>query len=164
MSKSTKRNRLINVAIFIVYLLISLAYFGFPTLNSPQTRYVGMNADPTLFIWFIEWWPFAIIHHLNPFATAYMWAPEGVKNLLWLNAIPGLSIIFSPLTVLIGPVFTYNIIALLSPALSAFFAYILIKYITKNTPASAISAYIYGFSSYIMGNSDMNVFLYALFL
>jgi hypothetical protein len=121
-----------------------------------------MNADPTLFIWFIEWWPFAIIHHLNPFVTAYMWAPEGVKNLLWLNAIPGLSIIFSPLTVLIGPVFTYNIIALLNPALSAFFAYILIKYITKNTPASAISAYIYGFSSYIMGNSDMNVFFICL--
>ena len=163
MSKSVKRNRLIiNATIFIVYLLISLAYFGFPTLNSPQTRYVGMNADPTLFIWFIEWWPFAIIHHLNPFVTAYMWAPEGVKNLLWLNAIPGLSIIFSPLTVLVGPVFTYNVIALLNPALSAFFAYILIKYITKNTPASAISAYIYGFSSYIMGNSDMNVFFICL--
>ena len=163
MSKSTKINRLvINATIFIVYILISLAYFGFPTLNSPQTRYVGMNADPTLFIWFIEWWPFAIIHHLNPFVTTYMWAPEGVKNLLWLNAIPGLSIIFSPLTVLIGPVFTYNIIALLSPALSAFFAYILIKYITKNTAASAISAYIYGFSSYIMWNADLNVLFICL--
>ncbi len=162
MSKSKKKTSLINITVFIIYILISLAYFGFPTLNSPQTRYVGMNIDPTLFIWFIEWWPFAIIHHLNPFTTAYMWAPEGIKNLLWLNAIPGLSIIFSPLTILIGPVFTYNVIALLSPALSAFFAYILIKYITKNTAASAISAYLYGFSSFIMGNSDLNVFFICL--
>ena len=162
MLKVEKKTSLINLLVFIGYVLISLAYFGFPTLNSPQTRYVGMNIDPTLFIWFIEWWPFAIIHHLNPFTTAYMWAPEGINNLLWLNAIPGLSIIFSPLTILIGPVLTYNVIALLSPALSAFFAFILIKYITKNTAASAISAYLYGFSSFIMGNSDLNVFFICL--
>ena len=151
-----------NLAIFFLYSLISVGYFGFPTLAHIQTRYTGMGFDPLYFIWCLYWLPYALIHHLSFFFTRYMWAPQGV-NLSWANQIPALSFIFSPLTLLFGPIVANNLIAIISPVLSSFFAYILIKYLTKSKLAGFIGGYIYGFSPYTFAfNDDMNLYFICL--
>ncbi len=151
-----------NVAIFFLYSLISVGYFGFPTLAHIQTRYTGMGFDPLFFIWCLYWLPFALRHHLNFFVTKYMWAPQGI-NLLWANQIPALSFIFSPLTLLFGPIVSNNLIAIISPVLSSFFAYILIKYLAKSRLAGFIGGYLYGFSPYTFAfNADMNLYFICL--
>lgn len=151
-----------NAAIFFLYSLISVAYFGFPTLAHIQTRYIGMGFDPLFFIWNLYWLPFALQRHLNFFFTKYMWAPQGI-NLSWANQIPALSFIFSPLTLLFGPIVSNNLIAIISPVLSSFLAYILIKYLTKSKLAGITSGYLYGFSPYTFAfNSDMNLYFICL--
>lgn len=151
-----------NLAVFFLYCLISIGYFGFPTLAHIQTRYVGMGFDPLYFIWCLYWLPHALIHHLSFFFTRYMWAPQGI-NLSWANQIPALSFIFSPLTLLFGPIAANNLIAIISPVLSSFFAYILIKYLTKSSLAGFIGGYLYGFSPYTFAfNADMNLYFICL--
>ncbi len=153
---------LINTAVFFIYLIVSVALYGFPTLFAPKTRFIGASADSTLFIWFLEWWPYGFLHHLNPFMTAYMWEPQGIKSLLWMNAVPGLSLLFSPITLLFGPVVANNVIAIISPAVSSFFAYLLIKYLTKSPLSAAFGGYFYGFSPYAFTNVDMNLYFICL--
>lgn len=151
-----------NLAVFFLYFLISIGYFGFPTLAHIQTRYVGTGFDPLYFIWCLYWLPYALIHHLSFFFTRYMWAPQGM-NLSWANQIPALSFIFSPLTLLFGPIVANNLIAIISPVLSSFFAYILIKYLTKSRLAGLIGGYIYGLSPYTFAfNDDMNLYFICL--
>ena len=165
MKRITVKNKNIvprNAAIFFLYLLISVAYFGFPTLAHIQTRYIGMGWDPLFFIWNLYWLPFALQHHLNFFATGYMWTPQGV-NLSWANQTPALSFIFSPLTLLFGPIVSNNLIAIISPVLSSFFAYVLVKYLTKSRLAGFVSGYLYGFSTYTFAfNTDMNLYFICL--
>ena len=151
-----------NPAVFFLYSLISIGYFGFPTLAHIQTRYTGMGFDPLYFMWCLYWLPYALMHHLNFFFTKYMWAPQGI-NLSWANQIPALSFIFLPLTLLFGPIISNNLIAIISPVLSSFFAYILIKYLTKSRLAGFIGGYIYGFSPYTFAfNADMNLYFICL--
>jgi hypothetical protein len=79
--KSKNTALLINISVFFIYLTASVVLFGFPALLAPKTRFIGASADSTLFIWLLEWWPYALSHHLNPFMTAYMWEPQGIKSL-----------------------------------------------------------------------------------
>ena len=160
--KSKNTALLINISVFFIYLTASVVLFGFPALLAPKTRFIGASADSTLFIWLLEWWPYALSHHLNPFMTAYMWEPQGIKSLLWINAIPGLSLLFSPVTLVLGPIAANNVIAVISPAASSFFAYLLIKYLTKSPLAAAFGGYFYGFSPYAFTNVDMNLYFVCL--
>ena len=63
----------------------------------------GLGADPKAFIWCFGWWPYAILHGQNPFVTHAIWAPSGV-NLIWTTSVPGLALLFAPLTLIAGPV------------------------------------------------------------
>jgi hypothetical protein len=58
----------------------------------------------------------------------------------------------SPVTLLFGPVFTYNLLSVLAPALSAYTAFILSRQLTKHWLASIFAGYIFGFSSYNFGH------------
>ncbi len=162
LDRSKNTALLINTAVFFIYLVISVAIYGFPTFLAPKTRFIGASADSTLFIWLLEWWPYALLHHLNPFMTTYMWEPQGIKSLLWINAIPGLGLLFSPITLVFGPIAANNVIAIISPAASSFFTYLLIKYLTKSPLAAAFGGYFYGFSPYAFTNVDMNLYFICL--
>ena len=69
---------------------------------------LGNGYDPQIFVWSFAWWPHAIATWTNPFVTHAVYAPSGV-NLAWTASAPGLALAFSPLTVLFGPVASYNV-------------------------------------------------------
>jgi hypothetical protein len=98
-------------------------------------------------MWFLEWWPYAIGHGINPFVSRAVWAPQGV-NLAWSINIPFPSLVLSPVTALFGPVVSYNVIALLSPALAALTAFVLCRHVTRSFTASLLGGYLYGFGTY----------------
>lgn len=134
-------------AALIVYLLLSIADFGWPTLRDPRHYTVGSGADPDLFIWFLAWWPHAIRHGMNPFLTKLVWAPDGV-NLAWTTSVPAAALPLAPLTLSVGPVIAFNVASLLAPALAGWTAFLLCRHMTRAYLPALAGGYVFGFSSY----------------
>jgi hypothetical protein len=134
----------------LAYTVTSFLYFGLPVVSHPGRSYIGQGADPQIFIWSFAWWPHAILHGQNPFVTHAIWAPTGV-DLAWTATSPGLAILFAPLTLAAGPVVSYNVAALLMPALAAWTAFLLCRYLTRSFWPALVGGYLFGFSSYMLG-------------
>jgi hypothetical protein len=105
------------------------------------------GSDPSEFMWALSWWPHAIAHGLNPFVTHYEWSPTGV-NLAQGVSMPAAAIAMAPITALFGPIFSYNVLSIASPALSAFTAYLLCRRLTKRELPAVVGGFLFGFSSY----------------
>jgi hypothetical protein len=73
-------------------------------------------------------------------------------NLSWATTVPALSLAASPITLTLGPVIAYNVLAILAPSLAAWTAYVLCRHVTKDHWASLMGGYIFGFSSYELGH------------
>ncbi|HWE82927.1 MAG TPA: hypothetical protein VG265_14845, partial [Gaiellaceae bacterium] len=101
----------------------------------------------------------AIATWTNPFVTHALYAPSGV-NLTWTPTAPGLALVFSPLTSLLGPVASFNVAMLLMPALSGWAAYLLCRELTRSVWASLIGGLLYGYSDagmhqFLAGNLNL---------
>jgi len=125
--------------------------------------YVGLKVDPQIFIWSFAWWPHAIAHGENPVVTHAIWAPDGI-DLAWTTSVPGLALLFSPLTALAGPVASFNVASILMPALAAWTAFLLCRHLTGSFWPSLAGGYLFGFSSYELGQLQEHLFLTAVFL
>ena len=134
----------------VFYLSVSWIYFGPKNPAYLINRFFCAGGDPEFYVWFINWWPFALSHGLNPFVTTYAWSTSGL-NLAWLTSMPSIALLFAPLTYIIGAQATFNIIAILSPALAATACYSLVYYLTRKVIGSLLAGYIFGFSSYELG-------------
>ena len=150
----------------LIYLLLSLLYFG--TVGDYGHMYFGHGLDPIGFIWFLNWWPWAIAHGLNPFISYYVWYPHGF-NMTWATSVPVAALLMWPLTWLGSAVLSYNVLSLAAPALSAWTAFLLARYLTRDTPASLVGGYLFGFSSYelgeMLGHLNLNlIFVVPLFV
>jgi hypothetical protein len=149
---------------FALYLLLAFAYLGVPVLAHPERRVVGgLFTDPQIFIWSFAWWPHAILHGQNPFFTHAIWEPDGF-NLAWATSVPGLAIVFAPLTLLFGPVLAYNVASILTPALSAWTAFLLCRRLTGKDWPSLAGGYLFGFSTYVLSAELTHIFDAAVFL
>ncbi len=148
---------------FLVYLILSLIYFGPSSINKLNSYIFNNSSDPQQFIWYYGWWPYAITHHLNPFISKYVWFPKGY-NVAWSTSIPTLSLLMLPVTLFGNAILSYNLVALLSPVLAATAMFALVYYLTKKYWAAVLSGYIYGFSSFMLGQLLGHPQQYAIFL
>jgi hypothetical protein len=139
-----------GAAALIIYLVLSMIFFARGVIHDFAAAHIAIGSDPSIFMWCLVWWPYAIANHLNPFFTDKIWVPSGF-NVAWSTSIPLQSILAWPLTRVWGPVAAFNVLCLLLPALSAWTAFILCRYIVRQPWISILSGYIYGFSPYILG-------------
>ncbi len=159
-----RRLRKRDLLVLASFAFISFAYFGWRLLPHPGRAILGTGADPQIFVWSFAWWPHAILGLTNPFVTHALYAPVGA-NLLWATSVPGLALAFAPLTILFGPVASYNVAALLLPALAAWCAYLLCLHLTRSLWASLVGGYLFGFSSFVLGHQlEGHLNLTAVFL
>ncbi|HWE82869.1 MAG TPA: hypothetical protein VG265_14555 [Gaiellaceae bacterium] len=145
------------------YCLVAFLVFGLRLLVEPGRQYVGFGSDPEIFIWSFAWWPHAILHGQNPFFTHEIWAPTGV-DLAWATSVPGLALLFSPLTLLLGPFASYDVAATLLPAFGAWTAFLLCRHLTRTFWPSLVGGYLFGFSSYELGQQEGHPHMSAVFL
>jgi hypothetical protein len=103
-------------------------------------------------MWGLAWWPHALLTGSNPFYSHLLWGPAGV-DVAGANTMPAAAIALWPVTAAFGVVVSYNVLAILAPALSALAAYLLCRRLTANNAASLVGGFLFGFSSYELSQS-----------
>jgi len=133
------------------------AYLGLAVLLThsawvdPSGRWIGAEGDPGIFIWDLRWVPFALGHGYDPLVTNYLHAPGGV-NLMWNTSILLPSLLMAPVTLAFGPIASYNVLAVLALAGSAWVAFLVFRRWAR--PAAAwVGALVYGFSPLIVSET-----------
>jgi hypothetical protein len=143
------------VTALALYAAISIGYFGLHVLPHIASATVGLPnwGDPTVNMWSLAWWPHALLHGLNPLVTNADLTPNRI-NLAAVSPTlaPLAGIVAAPITLLFGPIVSYNVLMLASPVLDAFFAFLLCRYITRKFAASLVGGYVFGFSAFILGH------------
>jgi hypothetical protein len=148
------RVRAVRVQLLVLagFLGLAVALLG-SVWTSPATRTLGGGVgDPGLFAWFLRWTPFAAGRHISPFASDYLNHPDGI-NLMWNTWVPLPGLLLSPLTLLFGPVLTFNLLVTLAYGLSAWSAYLAIHRYVPSHAAAACGGLVYGFSPAMVGHS-----------
>jgi hypothetical protein len=133
----------------LAYTAVSFAFFGWRLVPHPGRDAIGFGHDHEIYVWSFAWWEHALLHGHNPFYTHSLYAPTGI-DLAWTLSVPGLALVLVPLTALAGPVVSYNVAAVLLPALCAWTAYLLCRYLTGSTWAAGVGGYLFGFSAAIL--------------
>ncbi len=134
---------------FLFYLILSYLLFAFSMGFNLTESYIGpYSHDQIQFLWTLYWWPYAISHHINPFFSTYIWHPYGTDLSFAPASVPGASFIALPITLIFGPVVSYNLLIIIGNALSAFFTFLIIKYLTQSFIAGVIAGLLFGFSTY----------------
>jgi dolichyl-phosphate beta-glucosyltransferase len=153
----------VSLVVLAGYAAVSFAYFGWWMVPHPG-RIVPTGQDPDIYVWGFGWWAHALGHLTNPFVSHALYAPIGV-NMMWTPSAPGLAFLFTPLTALVGPVASYNVASVLAPALSAWTAYLLCRYLTGSVWASVVGGYLFGFSDAVIRQAQPgNINLSSVFL
>jgi hypothetical protein len=137
-------------AALAAYAAVSFVYFGLPVVSHFGSDWVGSGGDPQIFVWSLAWWPHAVLHWQNPVVTHAVWPPGGL-DLTWVSSIPALAVVLAPVTLAAGPVAAYNVASIALPALGAWTAFLLCRHVTRAYWPSLAGGYLYGFSSYELG-------------
>jgi len=139
-----------HVGAFAFFLILTVIFIDHGV--SLTGNVLGPGNDPYGFVWFLAWWPFAVLHHLDPFWTNLIWQPTGYA-LLWGSSVPLLAALMAPVTLTAGPVVSFNLLVLAAPVLSAFCAYGLCLRITRAPVAALVGGYLFGFATYQMAQA-----------
>ena len=149
-SAASRLRRAQTAAALVLYAIASVAFFGIPLWSGFSHLRLGLEAagDAQIPMWGLAWYPYALAHRLDPLFTHAAWAPAGC-TLAWSTTFPGAALAMWPVTRAAGIVATYNLLCLMTPALSAFTAFALCRYLTGNFRASLAGGFVFGFSTYI---------------
>ncbi len=141
-----------HALVLIGFLLLSCLLF-LPADLHPSSVLIGATtADNSQHAWFLRWFPHAIASHQNPLFTTDLIEPTGV-NLMWNTWIPLPALLLSPLTLLVGPVASFDVAVTLGVALSAWCAYLAASRFLVRTSAAVLAGAAYGFSPFILDQS-----------
>ncbi|MGO9800574.1 MAG: hypothetical protein ACLPQ0_14025 [Candidatus Binatus sp.] len=155
------RHRLQSFGAFALYFALAALLLDRGLIGHPGF-YIGRDTDPPQTMWFFNWWRFSLAHGLNPFITDWIWAPLGI-NLAWTTFVPLPALISIPLQLTVGEPATYNIIVMLMPPLAALAAFLLCRRVTGAFWPSVLGGYIFGFSSYVLGQVLGHLVCIAIF-
>src|SRR5215469_3419708 len=137
-------------AAFLLYLALSILLFGRALPGHAGSSYIGREADPSIYMWYLRWWRYAIDNRINPFLTDLVWAPQGF-NMAWAAFIPLPAWLVFPIGSTLGDAVAFNVLSIFALPLSAVSAFLLCRRVTGDFWPSVLGGYIFGFSSYMLG-------------
>jgi hypothetical protein len=144
-------------------LLVSL-YLNWHLLGDFGGRMIAGNPDDIrLFAWYLEHDSWSVLHLQNPLLFTTMNAPAGISG-MWNNILllPGL--VMSPVTLLAGPLVSYNLLFVLGLAAGPLCAFPLLRRFVRSAPAAGLGAMVFGFSPAMIasGLGHLNLVLTGL--
>lgn len=147
-----------------IYTLVSFLIFGRGLVGDFSGRMVsGAAHDSSVEIWSLVWWPHALTSHIDPFLCRVVWAPTVTTNLAWVASLPAAALLAWPLTSWLGPIPTFNLLCLLSPASACYGAFLLCRHLTKQYRPSMMGGFVFGMSPYMLAHLTNHLFLILIF-
>ena len=137
-------------AVFVLALGLSMAFYHVAWSN-PLRNQVGGAGDADEYAWFLAWLPFALGHAHNPLVSHFVAFPRGV-NLMWNTSVLLPSFLVSPLTLIFGAAFSYNVLVTLGTTLNTLFGFVAFRRWAPRVPALAGSL-VFGFSPSVLSQS-----------
>ena len=110
-------------------------------------------------IWFVAQTPWSILHGISPFANNWLNAPTGV-DLMDNTTMPLLGLLGAPVTVLLGPIATFNLLVVIALSASATTFFLMARRFVDWWPAAFFGGLLYGFSPFAVAvGSTAHLFL-----
>ncbi|HVB14172.1 MAG TPA: hypothetical protein VNH38_05375 [Candidatus Dormibacteraeota bacterium] len=141
--------RAVGVGI-IAYLGVTLLLFHL--LWSGGGGIVGFPPDNEQHVWELGWWAFALTHGINPFFTNYLTPPGHPIDLMWNNTTPLLALMALPLTLLAGPVASFNVLLIGAMWLTATSTFLCLRSFCSDRRAAWAGGLLFGFSPFMLIN------------
>ena len=143
------------------FCVLSFMIFS-STWVAPFTHIIGgPGGDQIGSFWGMEWPVWAITHGQNPFFSTYLNAPTGF-NVMWTYPpLPGL--LMAPVTLSLGPVFSYNLLLTLGLAVSGWLMAIATRRLVPSWTAAIAAGLLFGFGPYQVSQSLNHVVLVLQF-
>ena len=141
------------VAAGALYLALGFVLWVHAWAEGATTHTLCGCGDPALFLWFFQWPATALAHGQNPFFSTALFHPHGI-NLLAQTSVTGLSVPLVPVTWIWGPVASLNVASTITPALTAFTAFVVIRRWVSWTPAAFVGGLLYGFSPFVLSSLE----------
>jgi hypothetical protein len=132
----------------ISYLLVALL-LTLPLWLGRQPRLLGYGADTAMHLWFLNWFPHAISHGLNPFQTSIATYP-GTVSLLWNNADLVLALLAWPLFRLLPAAAAMDLVYVLVLAASATAMAWQIQPHVRHASSAWLGGLLFGFSPFAL--------------
>ncbi len=133
----------------VVYVALGFVLWIHAWVDGATTHTLCGCGDPALFLWFFQWPATALAHGENPFYSTALFHPGGF-NMLSQTSVMGLSVPLVPVTWIWGPVASFNVASTLTPALTAFSAFVVLRRWAPWTPAAFVGGLFYGFSPFVL--------------
>ncbi len=145
----------------VAYLVISLWLTGLPG-HSLTTTMMNESGDPNVTLFFLKWWPWAILHGHNPFVVHGLSYPV-TYDAAWLTSIAAPALLAAPVTLLWGPIATWNLLILIAPVVASISMLALLDYLDVSALPAAIGGFIFGFSAFEVSEMSGHLFLILTF-
>jgi hypothetical protein len=114
-------------------------------------------------IWFLRWGTYALIHLQDPLRTNWIDFPWGA-DLANSTSMPLIGALTTPITLLFGPVATYNVMNVAAYGSSATAAMFACRRWVSSWPAAFVGGLLYGFSPYMVGQGGGHLFALLTFV
>jgi hypothetical protein len=151
------------LSVTAVSLVVS-AYLNWRLLGGIGDRMIAGNPDDIrLFVWYLEHDSWSVLHGHDPLLFQTMNAPTGVNG-MWNTSILLPALLMTPVTVLAGPLVSYNLLFVLGLAAGPVCALPLMRRFASNGAAAAAGAVAFGFSPAVVvsGLGHINLVLTGL--
>ncbi len=146
------------IAALALYALGAWALYGFSSWAPAGRIDVCSCSDQIQEVWFLAWPAYALSHGQSILASTWMNWPHGF-NMMENTSMPALGVLGTPVTLLAGPVATYNLLLHLGPTLSAFAMFLVARRWARWWPAAFAGGLAFGFSTFMIGQSQGHAFL-----
>lgn len=146
------------VVAFVAYGATAQAAY-WPTYPGDPSRLPDCGCgDVAQSVWYIAYLPYALLTHHSPFHTSILNYPQG-SNLAISAEMLGLGLLTAPLTRLVSPIASYNLLMWLAFSLSATSMFYVVRRWTKSALAAFVAGGLYGFGPYMAseGLSHLNL-------
>ncbi|MGD0392291.1 MAG: hypothetical protein ABSC41_06565 [Acidimicrobiales bacterium] len=136
------------------YLAVALVLWGHVWFGGSPAHSITCNCGDTVQqVWWLEWLPWALTHGHDPFLTNAMWSRLGGVNAMANTSWLAPAGVLSPITLLFGPVASFNVANLLAPVLSGWAAFALAGRFSRLPGARIIAGGLYAFSPLVLRNT-----------
>lgn len=144
MESKVDKNIRINLLAILAYSALTLI-LTYPAILNISDYTIGWGGDTYVYINAMWWSEKSFLNpNLSFYNNTYLYHPTGV-SFAFQDVIPFYLIVAAPMNILFGRIVTYNLLVLSTFILSAFGAYLLVEYLTKDKKAAFLSGFIFSF-------------------